>query len=336
MSTSNGFEADLPMSTIESQPCLDSSSIPRISVSLRPGSSCDCIKPNKLDLTSESFRKSTSTASSEKPVEDMLFAKQAEYKAKLNSKILEKEWQEGFELRDKPKINPTSKTIAGKREVREKVIEKKNKEKTEYDRRQSFRAISSLVSLESIKKSLDSRISLIHEEPVPKKQYSKMSVTERNQYWLEEKQKKIENQRKETEEQELMGCTFHPELTPRIQFVSATDSTIDQKSSASGYSRNSSYKKKKASKSINSNKERPQVCESPVLKSAIPMRIPPPNPMFSLSSQPCKASSKGASTPILSPFYSQLTPCNKNYRFRSGCNLKPFLTKAKPMVDYTF
>ncbi|CAG9326224.1 unnamed protein product [Blepharisma stoltei] len=323
------FEANIPLSTIDSQPYLESESVPRVSVTLRPASSSGSVKSGRLNQSTQSLKKIPSITVS---IEDLLQAQHAGYKAKLNLKILEKESQEAAQLKEKPLINPKSRRMAEARRSLDLQNEKESAKRAERDKLQSFRAMNSYISLESLKKSLTARSKSVSEIPTPKKNYLKMSVVDRVHSWFEEKQKKIETQRRQSFDNELVGCTFQPELSPRIPIANSSESTNDQKLSLK---RTYSYSSKKPSKSLDLQKDKNYTAYCSVTKKGIPLRIPPPNSSRTLT-RTTRGSSKDMSSPILSQFYSQLTPYHADYRFKSGFNSKAFLLKAKPMVDYTF
>ncbi|OMJ84650.1 hypothetical protein SteCoe_14167 [Stentor coeruleus] len=83
----------------------------------------------------------------------------------------------------------------------------KNTGQTEKDR-----------ELNDIREALFSKIRE-KETPKVKADVLNMNVLERNNYWLKEKNEKLNNKKEILNKQETIGCTFSPRLTPRIDLT---------------------------------------------------------------------------------------------------------------------
>lgn len=182
-------------------------------------------KPQKAISAADSPKYSSisrSRMSSSIKIEERLLNQQISYKRKLEH--LKKTYQEEElkEVQSKPKISNKSRSLAQKAEQRmlEQYHYMKNPKieadpvpaqvQPDYSARStsaSKRGQTPLFAAQTSDKP----------EKIRTKSLLNLSVLERNQTWLEEKQNKIGQKRKELEEKDLAECTFSPKTQNKIR-----------------------------------------------------------------------------------------------------------------------
>ncbi|CAG9327838.1 unnamed protein product [Blepharisma stoltei] len=296
-------------------------------------------KPLKL-------RKSNSMTDIPTKIEEVLRIKDERSKARINTLKILKVAEERRVNTGTPKINPKSKEILieAKRRQKEKEMAEKLANGI-IDKDDSFKEHKSLgtelkIPYESLKESLKSRSKLLMPEKEEERvDVSKMSLIERNCYWNQKKDERIETERKSKEIEQMSECTFKPILSPKISAHNSHNSIssmedLAQKAitlSLSVYSC-----QKKSSPSENEIKE-PKIAIKPYSmdkKQSTNVRVPPPNPP-QIKMKKIDNEEKHISEPILTPSYSQLTPVSTKYRHKQGFNYEKLKSNAKPLVRYS-
>ncbi|CAG9314431.1 unnamed protein product [Blepharisma stoltei] len=279
------------------------------------------------DLTPLRKASSLSTMSAR---EIRLLAKQAEYKAKQNIKILEKQAKELSELRETPEINPNSRKIAEKVKTKQsfeiKVKQKENNVEKTYLPTGTIK-----VSPESLLNSLKARPQsafscLPAEEPISK---PKLNVMDRTQVWLKKKNTKIVEETKKNEEKNLEDCTFQPQLYERIRTDESPLSMPSKLSQtfSSFYTKKQEYKKKVASSAVTTRLNTDETSRSAKFLDRVAE-----NEKNNI--EIVHAATDNLQTSGGSMKYIKITPVNKQLKFKSGFNETSFKKKAKPMLSY--
>ena len=134
---------------------------------------------------------------------DNLIQKGSASSAKINSLKIKQRANELKEMRSIPIINQKSRKIAEgmKRERLDIInsIQPKEEEKEKNIEPEPVRiSVNIIKQLDQIEKSN------------PEPDLKSMSIADRSKYWKEQKEKKIEEQRKAKQDKELDGCTFKP------------------------------------------------------------------------------------------------------------------------------
>jgi hypothetical protein len=123
--------------------------------------------------------------------------------AKINSMKIKQKAKELKEMRSIPIINQKSRKIAeGLKRERLDILNQPPPKNDRIPTPEPVRiSINILNSLEKV------------EQTPPEPDLKSMNVVERSQYWKQQKEKKIEEQRKAKQDRELDGCTFKPKKT---------------------------------------------------------------------------------------------------------------------------
>ena len=160
----------------------------------------------------------------------------------------------------------------------------------------------SLEIIQKLREEVKNRTSFMEPEEPP--DLLEMNVLERNNYWLQVKMQKIEEQRKMKKDKELDGCTFKPSLnTARMRTPYSLRSKSPNTSYTMQYNRKKNYRSNSAGK-------------------------------LSARSTP-KAISRDEM--YVSPFVNhQISPSSRNIAYKAGLNVASFLSRAQPVVDYRY
>ena len=141
------------------------------------------------------------------------------------------------------------------------------------------------------------------EEP---KNILEMDVISRGKYWSENKAKNLKRIEGEMSQRSMEGCTFSPELSPRMNI---SMSTLRPKSVNTSYSQIFQYKKMNQNLSPSKN----------TIKN-------------NHNNDKPKEKSPGSEKYVLT--YKQLSPYSKKIAYKAGLNLKKFISNARPMIRY--
>lgn len=158
-------------------------------------------------------------------IEQRLLNQQITYKRKLESLKKSLEIEQLKEIRSKPKISKKSRVLA-------KIAEKKifegyfspspdTKDSPLQESEKESEQVQPEFTARSIPKSHSKQLLFI--DPVQKvkkrtKSLFHLSVLERNQIWLAEKNQKIDLKKKEIEEKTLVECTFSPTMESKLKY----------------------------------------------------------------------------------------------------------------------
>ncbi|OMJ87325.1 hypothetical protein SteCoe_11013 [Stentor coeruleus] len=131
---------------------------------------------------------------------------------KLNSMKIKQKANDLKEMRSIPKINQNSRKIAeGLKRERMDIVAK-------YEERFEVKAPESMPEPVKISVNILKYLDKIDESTPVQPDLKSMSVHERTKYWKEQKDKKLEEQRKAKKDQELNGCTFKPKKSESQDF----------------------------------------------------------------------------------------------------------------------
>ncbi|OMJ80766.1 hypothetical protein SteCoe_18925 [Stentor coeruleus] len=147
--------------------------------------------------------------------------------AKINSLKIKQKARELKELRSVPQINEKSRKLAeGMKRERLDLISKpddRNPRKSPDQIQEPIKvSVNILKQLEKTEESAKAQPDL-----------KNMTIHERTKYWKEQKDKKLEEQRKAKKDQELDGCTFKPKK-PEIQEFEANKLPFENKNIGKG------------------------------------------------------------------------------------------------------
>ncbi|OMJ85493.1 hypothetical protein SteCoe_13179 [Stentor coeruleus] len=134
--------------------------------------------------------------------------RRASSSARINTLKIRQKAHDMKEMRSVPQINEKSRKIAEnlKRE-RQDIITKHEEKSYELFQEPIRLSVNILKQLEKF------------ESPTPQQPDLKsMNIQERSKYWKEQKDKKLEEQRKVKKDQELNGCTFKPKKVQQQEF----------------------------------------------------------------------------------------------------------------------
>jgi hypothetical protein len=157
-------------------------------------------------------------------IEERLLNQQVAYKKKLEALKKDLEEEKMREIRSKPKISDKSRVLAQKAEQRmlQQYIEIKEPQSApvlvkEYSQNTAEIANQSFTSVKERQKTPNSSVyTVIETGKARKKKRTKsllnLSVLERNEAWLEERNEKIGVLKKEKEEGDMAECTFSPKM----------------------------------------------------------------------------------------------------------------------------
>jgi hypothetical protein len=161
-------------------------------------------------------------------IEERLMNQQITYKRRLEHLKKTYEEEELKEVQSKPKISSKSRSLAQKAEQRmleqyhylkNPVIEPERpvQVQPEYTARSASASKPAKVLNQNLNQSHLFAVPAEKTEKVRTKSLLNLSVLERNQTWLEEKETKIGLKRKEIEEKDLAECTFSPKTQNKIR-----------------------------------------------------------------------------------------------------------------------
>jgi len=290
-------------------------------------------------------KKSPPRVNSQK-IEESLMHKYKQSQTKLSQLRAQMQAKEISQLQETPSINPASKAIAQtprsnqenlkevlakSRFARKKPIKHSTISLSELEkeagvngepkiqalkipkRKNSPRAQSARnprESIEALRKAVMERPQVLeHEEPPD---LLDMEFEERNEFWLTQRQYKIDTQRKIKKASELEGCTFHPRILGKKLHNTSSASLPARVFSPS--LRPNSYKQIYLSRKFN--------------ETYSVERTKPNTSRERAPQKPTKRTFKTFKS-------AQLSPVSPRYKFQAGVNFKEFLKKARPMVDYT-
>lgn len=135
--------------------------------------------------------------------------------AKLNSMKIKQKANDLKEMRSIPKINHKSRQIAeGLKRERMDIVAK-------HEERYEVKAPEPIHETVKISVNILKYLDKIEESTPVQPDLKSMSVHERTKYWKEQKDKKLEEQRKAKKDQELNGCTFKPKKSESQDFENA-------------------------------------------------------------------------------------------------------------------
>ncbi|CAG9321597.1 unnamed protein product [Blepharisma stoltei] len=309
-----------------------------ISVNLKTG---EISRERANSDVSKSFRslKKSSSLSTMSGREETLFAKQAEYQAKLNLKVLEKQAKEVSELRQAPEINPRSRKLAAKIKDKQNV-EIKVQKKIEVIEKSNRASGSLRISTESLLDSLKARPHSFGTNETDQKNptveaknesidKSNLSVIDRTHIWLEKKNSKIEEKKSKNKNKELDECTFQPQLYERIlpdasSMSMLSDSKISQTSFTSFYSRKKDYEKKHTHSMSGIAPQQNEEEMSGLARFLAKGPYDEKSDVLTDSLQVTMPNMK----------YTPITPVTKQFKFKTGFNESSFKKNAKPMLAY--
>lgn len=262
-------------------------------------------------------------------IEDLLMIKQTASKNKLKNLKAKYRAEEMKEVKQAPEINPISRMLvegaANKtREVKSAYIKsilsasrfaKINRENLKNPKTAKIRLedlekpLISYTFQPSSYSSVQQKNFYIQKLKSPEKSpehesFLEMNVINRGKYWMDLKSSRIEKLKNEFYNKDLEGCTFSPELLPRID----TSRDVSRpKSVNTSYSQLFQSKKRGAS----SSKWHPKASQ---IKE---------NHTETIEQAPKSFAG-----------YTSLSPHPRKLGFRSGMDIKSFMVKARPMIRY--
>mmetsp|Transcript_3715 Transcript_3715/g.3484 ORF Transcript_3715/g.3484 Transcript_3715/m.3484 type:complete len:295 (-) Transcript_3715:40-924(-) len=176
------------------------------------------------------------------------------------------------------------------------------------------------MSIEELRQAVRARPKVFeHEEPPD---LLEMDVLERGKFWLKYKHEKIELERKRLAKREIEGCTFNPQISPRMITNYSMSSINGLNRSMSVGQLNLSYtqiylNKKHYRSSSNKLRSLRAIEKIPKAVKKIPPKI---KTKYSSQSPP--------------PVLRSLSPTVKNISYQSGFNVNDLISRAQPMIDY--
>ena len=163
-----------------------------------------------------------------------------------------------------------------------------------------------------------------------------MTPEQRSQYFLQLKEKKLQQEADRIRAEELKECSFKPDITRRRlkgPNLSGAEMSGEPSVAMSDRSRcsQSSYtdrfqKRQELNRLMSASKPQPKD-SGDGFRQDEHMRVPPPNPMMEAALP--RAQPGPPMDPILSPFYSPLSPTAQNIGFRAGCDFLALQDKLK-------
>ncbi|CAG9310281.1 unnamed protein product [Blepharisma stoltei] len=175
----------------------------------------------------------------------------------------------------------------------------------------------SALSLEELRQAVKARPKVFeHEEPPD---LLDMDVLERGKFWMKYKKEKIELEKKRQDDREIEGCTFTPQISPRVNYSETSFSGLNRSASPAqlNLSYTQIYLNKKHYRSV-SNNWRPSSALGRATKEV--KKITPKIKQLKAKSPPRALRN--------------ISPTVKNISYQSGFNVDQLISRAQPMVDY--
>ena len=164
-----------------------------------------------------------------------------------------------------------------------------------------------------------------------------MTAEERNKLFIEQKERKLQQEREKKQKEEERNCTFTPSIS-RLSFakhyntqgsVSSGPSVLTDRSKCSHQSYTDRFHKRQELQRFSATSSVKRLPNPPDdFQVDVTVRIPPPNSMFEAAlprAQPAPPREDSAGTNL----YASLSPTAQSVAFRSGCNFGALQEKLK-------